>query len=130
MEEELAPLRAELAAAHAALRRRMNPVSGLSLRAGRLRAVHEQDFETLEARIAEREGERLALKERIAPEDLRSALGRLQSLAAKEIAHWVQHLIERIDFDGRTQQITVTFSPKGIRALCERASREPSGRVP
>ena len=58
---------------------------------------------------------------RIEVADLRAALAAFdpvwEHLTSAERARVVQLLIERIDYDGGTAKLAITFSPEGVRML-------------
>ena len=44
------------------------------------------------------------------------------SLSSKEQAKIIHLLVERVEFDGRDQSVTVTFRSEGLKQLCQRAA--------
>ena len=83
-----------------------------------------------EQRALEIRQEMVALeREQVNEADMATALSQFdpvwESLAPREQARVVQLLVERVAYDGRDGQISVTFRPTGIKTLvAELASRE------
>ena len=123
LDAEVRRLRKELDRAHADLRRQIKVVSG----DGRSRqrsslATREEAIQILEARLDEVERELAGLRAmRIEVGDLRAALQAFdpvwERLTAAEQARVVQLLVERIDYDGATRKLAMTFKPVGVRSL-------------
>jgi site-specific DNA recombinase len=79
---------------------------------------------TAEKRAAEIDDESLALgKARVTQEEVERALEAFDpvwdALAPREQARIVQLIVERVDFDGNNDQVSVTFHPTGIRTLAD-----------
>jgi site-specific DNA recombinase len=82
-----------------------------------------------ERRLAEIEAELATLREQqIDESDLAQALAAFdpvwEQLSLREQARVLQLLIERVDYDGRTDDISITFHPTGIRALADQLNIE------
>jgi len=123
LDSEVRRLRKELDRAHADLRGQIKVVPG----DGRSRqrsglATREEAIQTLEARLDEVEREIAGLRSmRIEAGDLRAALQAFdpvwERLTTAEQARVVHLLVERIDYDGATDKLAMTFRPAGVRSL-------------
>jgi len=122
LDAELRRLRKDLDRAHADLRQQIEVVSG----DGRSRqrsslATREERIHTLEARLEEVEREVAGLRSMRIEGDLRAALQAFdpvwERLTAAEQARVVHLLVERIDYDGATRKLAMTFRSAGVRAL-------------
>jgi site-specific DNA recombinase len=51
-----------------------------------------------------------------------------ESLTPREQAEVVQSLVERVDFDGRTNQLSITFHPSGIQSLADELCQHHQGK--
>jgi site-specific DNA recombinase len=85
-----------------------------------------EDVQFLEDALAAAHRELDALRgQRIDADDLRAALASFtpvwDHLTSHERARVVQLLIERIDYDGGTGKIGITFAPAGVRMLATEA---------
>lgn len=120
--------------AHATLRGQIAPVSGNRRSPKRGQVATEAGINDLEKRLAAVLEELDALdRMRIEPANLRGALTAFDpvwdQLTSPEQARIVQLLIERIDYDGGTGRLDITFRPAGIRTLGEnRTAPEEAGR--
>jgi len=123
LDAEVRRLRKDLDRAHADLRQQIKVVSG----EGRSRqrtslATREETIQTLEARLDEVGRQAAGLRAmRIDVDDLRAALQAFdpvwERLSTAEQARVVQLLVERIDYDGATGKLAMTFRPAGVRTL-------------
>jgi len=123
LDTETRRLRKDLDRAHANLRRQIKVVSG----DGRSRhrpslATREEAIQALEVRLDEVGREVAGLRAmRIDVGDLQAALQAFdpvwESLTAADQARVVQLLVERIDYDGATGKLSMTFRPAGVRTL-------------
>jgi site-specific DNA recombinase len=123
-------IRSDLEKAHADLRGSLKAVPT----GGRSRKHQEADgreeaIRALEERLAAVEEESTTLEgQRIDPVDLRTALAVFDPiwnhLEPGEQARVVQLLIERIDYDGGTANLSITFRPGGVRTLAAEAQEE------
>jgi len=116
-------LRAELEEAHGDLRKSLKavPRNGGALRTD---PGHEDSIRSIEERLQTMEEEISALEDqRIDPEDLRTALALFDPvwshLEPSEQARVIQLLIERIDYDGGTGNLSISFRPGCVRTLAE-----------
>ena len=50
-----------------------------------------------------------------------------ESLTPREQTRVVQLLVERVDYDGTTDKITITFHPSGIRTLADELANQNAG---
>jgi len=122
LEAEARLLQRELEQAHAALRQQLGPVGGNG-RARRGAAVGQQDaVRRLEEQLRVVEEELAALHgQRIYPDELRAALEAFDpvwaQLTTSERAQLLQSLIERIDYDGGTGKLAISFRSEGTRLL-------------
>jgi site-specific DNA recombinase len=87
-------------------------------------AATEETIRDFEERLAAVREELDGLEKlRIDPDDLRTALAAFdpvwERLTSAEQARIVQLLIERIDYDGGTGRLDITFRPAGVRTLAE-----------
>jgi site-specific DNA recombinase len=129
LDDKVRRLRKELDHAHADLRRqiRVAPGDGKSRQRSSL-ATREDAIQTLEARLEEvgREIDDLRAM-RIEVDDLRAALQAFdpvwERLTAAEQARVVQLLVERIDYDGATGKLAMTFRSAGVRTLAAEQTR-------
>jgi site-specific DNA recombinase len=125
----------DLEQAHAGLRSQIAsiPGNGKPRRRGQAAAT-EQSIRDLEARLAAVQEEHAGLKSlTIDPDDLRRALAAFdpvwEQLTSAEQVRIVQLLIERIDYDGGTGQLDITFRPAGVRTFVENGT-SPEGVGP
>ncbi len=123
LDAEVRRLRKELDRAHADPRRQIKVVSpdGRSRQNSNL-AAQEEAIQTLEARLDEAGREAAGLRAmRIEVGDLRAALQAFdpvwERLTTAEQVRVVQLLVERIDYDGATGKLAITFRPAGVRTL-------------
>jgi site-specific DNA recombinase len=91
--------------------------------AARLADLHERAH-TAERRSAEIDEEVAALGlGQVNEEEVERALAAFdpvwEALAPREQARVVQLLVERVDYDGRSAEVSVTFRPTGIRTLAD-----------
>jgi len=123
LESEAKEIRKNLEKAHQDLRDAMQAVTGTGRqRRGTPLADREGAIRQLEDRLAAVQGELNALgAQRIDAADLRAALASFDPvwghLTTPEKARVVQLLIERIDYDGSTGKLALTFRPAGVRTL-------------
>jgi site-specific DNA recombinase len=87
-------------------------------------AEAEERVQAVEERLREVTAEIEALKSRQIDEaDLTAALAKFDpvwdALTPREQARAIELLVERVSYDGRTEEIEITFRPTGIRALAE-----------
>jgi site-specific DNA recombinase len=128
-------IRKELEQAHAALRSQMAAVPGDRKVRRRVQgAATEEGIRDLEDRLAPVQEELEGVEKlRIDPDDLRTALAAFdpvwEQLTSPEQARVVQLLIERIDYDGGTGRLDITFRPAGVRTLVENGT-PPEGAGP
>ena len=111
------------------------------------RLAHATDGYALQ-RLAELQGQIGRLEERAArvkateaqarrdliePGDVAAALGRFDgvwaSLTPKEQARFVGLLVERVDYDGRTREISIAFHPAGIQTLADEVAAQSQGEA-
>jgi site-specific DNA recombinase len=124
LDAEARRLQKDLESAHRTLRDAIRPAGGNGnprRRSGSL-ADQEAAIQALEDRLGAVQGEQEALRaQRIAPDDLRAALASFdpvwEHLTTAEKTRVVQLLIERIDYDGGTGKLALTFRPTGVRTL-------------
>ena len=115
-------LRVDLEKAHTDLRTTLRAIPRGS-RPGRQGApAREEAIRALEDRLRAVDEEVAALGgQRIDPADLRAALAAFDPvwnhLEPAEQARVIQLLIERIDYDGGTGNLAITFRPGGVRTL-------------
>ncbi len=125
-------IRKELDQAHASLRSRMATVSGDGKTPRRDQgAATEETIRDLEDRLAAVEEELDGLdKLQINPDNLCAALAAFdpvwEQLTSAEQARIIQLLIDRIDYDGGTGNLDITFRPSGVRTLVENG-KSPEG---
>jgi len=118
-------LRVDIEKAHTDLRNTLKAVP--SSRPGRQGTTPSAEvIRALEDRLAAAEGEAAALEgQRIDPADLQDALRTFDPvwshLEPAEQARVMQLLIERIDYDGGTGNLAITFRPGGVRTLAAEA---------
>jgi len=129
LDAEARRLRKELDAAHRALRDTLRPVAGNGRPRRRPGSLAEQEaaIQALQDRLAAVQGELEALRaQRIDTADLRAALEAFDPvwahLTTPERARVVQLLVERIDYDGGTGKLALTFRPAGVRTLAVEGS--------
>jgi len=128
-------IRKELEQVHTNLRSRMASVSGDRKAPRRAQgAATEEEIRDLEKRLAAAQEELDGLEKlRIDPDDLRAALAAFdpvwEQLTTAEQARVVQLLIERIDYDGGTGRLDITFRPAGVRTLAEK-NTDPAEAAP
>jgi len=89
----------------------------------------QERIQVAERRATESREEAVALNHRIIDEEeLASALAAFdpawESLAPREQARILHLLIERIDYDGEKESISITFRPCGIKTLAEELGSE------
>ena len=67
------------------------------------------------------------------PGEVAAALGRFdgvwESLTPKEQARLVALLVERVEYDGRTQTMTLAFHPAGVQTLADQVAAEQQQEV-
>jgi site-specific DNA recombinase len=83
----------------------------------------------LEVRLTEVRQRQLALRSELVDErEVVQALSLFdpvwESLTPHEQARVVRLLVERVDYDGTTGTLAVTFRPTGIKSLAQRATEE------
>ena len=89
-------------------------------------ASREEAVADLEERLAAVREEQAALRGQVIdPDDLKAALASFdpvwEHLTTAEQARVVQLLIERIEHDGTTGKLAITFRPAGVRTLAQEA---------
>jgi site-specific DNA recombinase len=97
--------------------------NGDSSAAARLADLQER-LCTAERRAKEIDEETLGLsREQITPDEVERALSAFhpvwEALAPREQARIVQLLVERVDYDGRNDRVSITFHPSGIKTLAD-----------
>lgn len=123
LDAEARRLRKDLDRAHADLRRQIKAVSGNgSSRQRSSLSTREEAIQSVEGRLDEVGREAASLRAmRIVFGDLRAALRSFhpvwERLTAAEHARVVHLLVERIDYDGATGKLAMTFRPAGVRTL-------------
>jgi site-specific DNA recombinase len=106
---------------------------GSASAAARLADLHERAH-TAERRSADIDEEVAALGRRqVSEEEVERALAAFdpvwEALAPREQARVVELLVERVDYDGRSAEVSVTFRPTGIRALADELAGRAQGRT-
>ena len=125
LEGEIRRSRDELDGLHADMRKAMTGVNpSVSGTATSRWDERRQEIATLEERLAGVESELAALRAaRIDASDLRAALTAFapvwDCLTSVERQKIVQTLIQRIEYDGRTGNLAITFAPEGVRMLAK-----------
>jgi site-specific DNA recombinase len=95
--------------------------------------LHER-ARAAERRATEIDEEAAALNRgRVTEEEVEGALAAFdpvwEALAPREQARVVGLLVERVDFDGPSAEVSVTFRPTGIRALADELAGRAQGRT-
>lgn len=85
----------------------------------------QDELHRLEARLAEVRAQHATLRSELVDEhEVVRALSQFEtvweSLTPREQARIVSLLVERVDYDGRSGEISITFHPTGIRTLAQR----------
>jgi site-specific DNA recombinase len=94
-----------------------------------LKADMQERVQTVERRLSELRDERERLQRDLIDEaDAARALAAFdpvwETLSPREQARLLQLLIERVDYDGRDDTISITFQLSGIKALADRDAME------
>ncbi|MEP0847343.1 MAG: recombinase family protein [Phycisphaerae bacterium] len=92
-------------------------------------ARQQDELRRLETRLTEvRERHVVLTRELVDEREVVQALSLFdpvwESLTPREQARIVQLLVERVDYDGKTGSVAVTFRPTGIKALAEKAAED------
>ncbi|GIK15648.1 MAG: hypothetical protein BroJett003_06120 [Planctomycetota bacterium] len=92
-------------------------------------ARQQDELRRLETRLTEvRERHVVLTRELVDEREVVRALSLFdpvwESLTPREQARIVQLLVERVDYDGKTGSVAVTFRPTGIKALAEKAEED------
>jgi len=92
-------------------------------------ARQQDELRRLETRLTEvRERHVVLTRELVDEREVVQALSLFDpvwaSLTPREQARIVQLLVERVDYDGKTGTVAVTFRPTGIKALAEKAAED------
>jgi len=129
LESEAKRLRGELEKAHADLRTTLRAVPRDGRPGRRDATAREESIRALEERLATVVEEAAVLEgQRIDPADLQAGLAAFEPvwshLEPAEQARVMQLLIERIDYDGGTGNLAITFRPGGVRTLAAEATGE------
>jgi len=122
LETEAKGIRCELEKAHIALRNTLKAVPPKGNRGHQDAAAQEDAIRSLEDRLRMLDEELTAIEDRrINPDDLRAALASFDPvwthLEPTAQAKVMQLLIERIDYDGSTGNLAISFRPGGVRSL-------------
>ncbi len=125
-------LQGELDLAHDAQRQRLGAVSGNGRARGEVPADHELAIRRLEEELRTVEEELAALRgQRTHPDELRAALEAFDpvwvQLTTPERAQLLQNLIERIDYDGGSGKLAISFRPEGARLLGRQGTADVEG---
>ncbi|MCI0410916.1 MAG: zinc ribbon domain-containing protein, partial [Acidobacteria bacterium] len=115
-------LQGELDLAHEAQRQQLGAVGSNGRLRGGAQAYQESTAQSLEEQLRAVEEELAALRgQRIHPDELRAALEAFDpvwaQLTTPERAQLLQNLIERIDYDGGTGRLAISFRQQGARLL-------------
>ena len=126
LESEAKRIRGDLEKAHTELRNTLRAVPSSGRPGHQDAPVREEAIRALEDRLRAVEEEATALEgQRIDPADLQAALAAFDPvwshLEPAEQARVMQLLIERIDYDGGTGNLAITFRPGGVRTLAAEA---------
>ncbi|MCO6436929.1 MAG: recombinase family protein [Phycisphaerae bacterium] len=123
LEREKSALERDIARKSKALKQELASRVGAS----QSNAVGQRDeLRRLETRLSEVRGRQAALRDELVDEtEAIQALTAFDpiwnSLTSHEQARIVRLLVERVDYDGRSNTVSVTFRPTGIKALAEEA---------
>ena len=122
LQAEAQRLRRELEQAHSALRQKLGAVGGNGGARRGAAPDREDAVRRLEEQLRMAEAELGALHgQRIHVDDLRAAIESFDlvwaQLSTSEQAQLLQSLIERIDYDGGTGKLAISFRPEGARLL-------------
>jgi Site-specific recombinases, DNA invertase Pin homologs len=129
LEAEAKRIRGDLEKAHADLRKSLKAVSANSLPGPKDAPAREEAIRSLEERLHTVEQEGTAVEaQRIDPADLKAALAAFDpvwsQLEPSEQARVIQLLIERIDYDGGTGNLSIAFRPGGVQTLAAEAAEK------
>ncbi len=129
LEAEARRIRGNLEKAHGDLRKSLKAVPANSRPAPKDAPAREEAIRSLEEHLHAVEEEATALEgQRIDPTELKAALASFDPIWAHlepaEQARVMQLLIGRIDYDGSTGNLVITFRPGGVNTLAADAAEE------